>query len=113
MPPRLNRPRPRRKTFLKEWREYRHLTQEQAAERLDITQATLSRIERGLHPYSQDFLEKAAEAYHCEPQDLLMRNPSDKGAVWSITDNLRKATKAEREQIAAVVDALLKKAGNT
>ena len=113
MPARLNKPRPRRRTFLREWRDANHLNQEQAAERIGITQATLSRIERGLHPYSQDFLEKAADAYNCEPQDLLMRNPLDKNAIWSITDNLRKATKAEREQAAAVIDALLKKAGNT
>lgn len=110
MPPRA-RPKPqRRRTFLREWREYRHLTQEQAAERLDIEQPTLSRIERGISPYSQDFLERAAFAYMCEPADLLMRNPLDDDAVWSVADNLRQATPAEREQVKAVVAALLKKA---
>lgn len=107
----LKKPRPRRKTFLKEWREYRNLTQDQAAERIGITQATLSRIERGIHPYDQDFLEKTAFAYGCEPQDLLMRNPQDENAVWSIADHLLKASPTERAQAAAVIDALLKKRG--
>ncbi len=103
--------RPRRKTFLKEWREYRHLTQEQAADRLGIEQPTLSRIERGIIPYHQDFLERAAYAYQCEPADLLIRNPNDEDAVWSVADHLRKATPDQREQVRAVVDALLKKTG--
>lgn len=106
----INRPRPRRRTFLREWREHRLLTQEQAAERIGITQATLSRIERGLIPYDQDFLEKASFSYQCDPQDLLMRNPLNPDAVWSITDNLKRASPAEQAQAAAVIDALLKKA---
>lgn len=107
----LNKPRPRRRTFLREWREHRTLTQEQAAERLDIDQSTLSRIERGVTPYDQDFLEKAAFSYQCEPQDLIMRNPLNPDAVWSITDNLKRATPAERDQAAAIIAALLRKHG--
>ena len=103
--------RQRRRTFLKEWRKYRNLTQEKAAERLGIEQATLSRIERGVIPYGQDFLENAAFAYMCEPADLLMRNPLDEDAVWSVADHLRTASPAQREQVRAVIDALLKKAG--
>lgn len=103
--------RPRRRTFFKEWRTFRGLTQAQAAERLDIEQATLSRIERGIIGYTQDFLERAAFAYLCEPADLLMRNPLDDDAVWSITDNLKKATPADQLRAAAIIDALLKKTG--
>lgn len=106
----LQKPR-RRKTYFKEWRLHRKLTQEQAAERLDIDQSTLSRIERGITPYDQDFVEKAAFAYLCEPSDLIMRNPLDDDAVWSITDNLRKAAPDDRARAAAIIDALLKKTG--
>ena len=101
---------PRRRTFLQEWRKFRNLTQERAAERIGIEQATLSRIERGLIPYNQDFLETAALAYQCEPPDLLMRNPLHEDAVWSVTDNLRRATPEQKETARAVIDALLKKA---
>ena len=98
----------RNRTFLREWRLHRHLTQERAAERLGIDQSTLSRIERGQHPYDQDFLETAAEAYRCEPADLIVRNPLAHDAIWSIVDNLRKAPQAQQEQVRAVLDALLK-----
>lgn len=111
MPPIPKQRQKRRKTFLKEWREHRQLTQAQAAERLQIDQSTLSRIERGDIPYNQDFLESAAFAYRCEPADLIMRNPLDKDAVWSITDNLRTASPDVQAQIRAVVEALVTKAG--
>lgn len=111
MPP-VRRPKPnRRRTFLREWRIFRTLTQEQAAERIGVDQSTLSRIERGVTPWDEDFLEAAAYAYVCEPVDLLIRNPLDDDAVWSITDNLRKATPADQERAAAIIDALLKKTG--
>ena len=32
--------------FIKEWRQYRNLTQEQVAERIESTKATVSRIEQ-------------------------------------------------------------------
>jgi transcriptional regulator with XRE-family HTH domain len=102
--------KPRRRTFLKEWRLHRQLTQVQAADRLNVSQATLSRIETGRHPYSQDFLEAAAEAYMCEPADLLMRNPTQADAAWSLDDSLQKATPEQRDQVRRIVDALLREA---
>jgi transcriptional regulator with XRE-family HTH domain len=105
-------PKPRRRrTFLREWRDYVGLTQEQAADRIGITQSQLSRIERGDSPYNQDFLEKASEAYNCDPADLLMRDPSRADAMWSITDQLKVATPEQREDVRRVVDALIRKAG--
>ena len=111
MPPVRRPKKPRQRTFLKEWREYRTLTQEQAASRIGITQATLSRVERGVTPYDQDLLEKIAFAYLCQPADLLMRNPLDEDAVWSITDNLRKADPGDLVKASAMIDLLLKKQG--
>lgn len=64
-----------RRIFLREWREYRNLTQEQLADRLETTAATISRIETGNRDYTGAFLEAAADALQCELKDLLMRNP--------------------------------------
>lgn len=108
MPPVPKPKRDRHPTFFKEWRSYRGLTQEVAADRLQVAQSTLSRIERGLHPFDQDFLEAAAYAYQCEPADLLIRDPLSVDAIWSITDQLRKASPAQRKQVLTVVDAMLK-----
>lgn len=83
--------RPKQKTFLREWRLYRNLSQEKAAERLEIDRTTLSRIERGLVPYNQGLLESAAEAYSCEVVDLIIRNPTDPEAPWSIWETLKPA----------------------
>lgn len=90
--PSVRKPRPRlRRTYLREWRDYRGLTQEQACERIDIERSTLSRIERGEVPYSQGLLEAAAIAYGCEPWDLLHVNPKVEGDVLDMIDRFRQA----------------------
>lgn len=107
--PRVKRPkRTRLRHFIKEWREHRGLSQEQVASRLQISRENYGRIEAGKVPYNQDFLELAAYALACEPADLLMRNPSDKSAPWSILDTLKKADSPTQARIVAVVEALAK-----
>lgn len=64
-----------RKIYLREWRDYRQLTQEQLADRMNTTKATVSRIEN-LHRDPQlAFLEAAAEALNCTSADILSRDP--------------------------------------
>ncbi len=50
---------------------------ESAAAQMGLTHGQLSKVERGLHPYSQHILETAALEYHCSITDLLTRLPSD------------------------------------
>ncbi len=116
MKPILRNTKPLRRTFLKQWREHVHLTQEQAAARIaelmgkpDFDRSLLSKVENAKSPYTQRLLEAAAEAYGCEVEDLLIRDPSDKNAIWSIHDNLKKATPEQVEQVETVTDALLKR----
>lgn len=97
----------RRKTFLKEWRKHRGLTQEQLAERLGLTQATVARIERGNIAYTQPVLEAIAEALRCEPADLIMRDPSRAGP-WSIWDSI---PQDQRVQALKVLETFTKKTG--
>ena len=92
MPPkRLQKPRKLRPTYLRAWRLFRGLTQEQAAERVNLSYTTLGKIERGLVPYSQSLLESAAEAYRCEPWELLYKDPTKEGRVIDLADILRGA----------------------
>lgn len=96
----VRKPKPKlRRTFLKEWREHRRLTQEQAAERLDMDRSNLSRVERGEIPYSQALLEAAAVAYDCEPWDLLNVNPLKEGEVVDLTRIMKQATPEQRAEI--------------
>lgn len=97
----------RAKTFLKEWREFRSLTQEEAAERLEIDRTTLSKIERREVPYNQDFLERAALAYGCDASDLLSINPTAPDPPRLIYDRLKNAKKEHQERALAIINALL------
>lgn len=94
----------RHRHFIKEWRTHRGLTQEQLADRLEVSKATLSRLESGKQPYTQDMLEAVADALSCEPADLIMRDPSSPDAIWSIWEQ---ASPAQRNQIVSVVKALV------
>lgn len=101
------------RTFLKEWREYHNLSQEAAASRLNISRTLLSKIENAKSPYTQQFMENAAVAYGCEVPDLIMRNPLNKDAVWSIHDQLKKASPDRLEDILIVVEGMLKRRTGT
>lgn len=103
---------PRKKPhYIKEWRLHRGLSLRRLADRLTdpvtferlISDASLSRIENGKQDYTQEVLEALADAFGCEPADLLMRNPLDPEGIWSIWDTLEPA---QRKQAVEVVKAL-------
>lgn len=97
--------RARRRTFIREWREYRQLTQDALAERLKTSKASISRIEAGSQAYTQDFLEAAADALRTDPASLLMRDPTDEDAVWSLWND---AKIGERQMIENIVRTVVK-----
>lgn len=98
--------KPRRKTYLREWRRMKPgRTLEQVAAELHMSQPQLGRIERGDQPYNQDLLEALAALYGCTVADLLIRDPSDPTAIWSIWENARPG---EKRMIAAAAEAILK-----
>lgn len=71
----------KRHHFIKEWRKFRGLTQEQLAGRLEkmpgepLSHASVSRLEREIQPYQQESLEAVAVALNCTPAQLLSVNP--------------------------------------
>jgi transcriptional regulator with XRE-family HTH domain len=93
----------RRPFYLKQWRQHRQLTQQKLADRLDVTKGYISELERGVKRYNQDVLEALAEALMCQPADLLIRDPSNDDAIWSIWDSL---PPEKRKQAIAVIRAL-------
>jgi transcriptional regulator with XRE-family HTH domain len=106
MPPIPKPKRHRHRHFIAQWRKHRGLTQEQMAERIGMSRENYSKIERGLVPYNQDFLEAAAEALNCEPADLIMRDPAS--TLWSLVDALKGMGEAQQNQALAVIEALKK-----
>lgn len=97
-----------RKTYIRQWREFRNLTQEQLADRLEMTSSFLSMLERGQRGYTQETMEAIAYALQTDVASLLMRDPSDENAVWSIWEQ---AKPAERKMIVDIANTITGKTG--
>ena len=95
---------------LKGWRVHRTLSQERLAEMIGTTKATISRIENRKQNWDQAFLQAAADALRCEPRDLMIRDPSQPNALWTIYDQL---SAPEREQAIRLITALHDTRGET
>lgn len=81
MPKRIGDPRRRRRHYIREWREFRGMTQERLADLLGTTKTSISRIEDLKQGYTQDFLEACADALGTHPGTLLTRMPGDADCV--------------------------------
>lgn len=90
--------------YLKQWREYRGLSQQRLADRIESSKGYISDLERGIRRYNQDLLEALADALNCDPADLLIRDPSDPEGIWSIWDQV---PKTERPRLVAMIRALV------
>lgn len=101
---------PRPQFFFKEWRKHRGYNQEELAEIVGVTASTISQLENGKQGFTDSTLIGLAEALACEPGDLLMRNPLDQDAPWSLWDSVKKQPAARRAAIVAVVETMLKTA---
>ena len=99
----------RRRLFLQEWRKHRNnMTQAQLAERSGVTQGLISQLENNKSDYTGNTLNALARALDCEPADLIMRNPLDTEAPWSIWDTL---APPERRQAVEIMKTLKRIAG--
>lgn len=113
--PRPKRPQ-NRKTFIRQWRQYRGLSQDRLVDRLGVdpenpelpflTKTSLSRIERGKQIYTQRTLERIAHALQCTEGDLLMRNPLAESAPWTIWEAVQGLSPDQQQDIARMVKAL-------
>jgi transcriptional regulator with XRE-family HTH domain len=71
-----------------------------------MTHASLSRIERGRQPYSQRILEAIAdELTGGDVASLLIRDPTDPNALWSIWE---RAKPGERAMIVDIAKTIVK-----
>jgi transcriptional regulator with XRE-family HTH domain len=99
----------RKRTYIRAWREKRGHTQDDMIGRLEaigtkLTAASLSRIERGIQPYSQDVLEAIAEALNVTAADLIENNPDVPEA--EIVDLVRRLDERDRRQAESVLKAM-------
>jgi transcriptional regulator with XRE-family HTH domain len=81
--PRIGNPERRRRHFIREWRLFRDLSQEQLADMVFTTtgvatsKTSISHIENMVTGYTQDSLEAIAEALGTLPAVLLSRPPTE------------------------------------
>lgn len=94
------------RTYFKEWREWKGWTQQELADRMETTAATVSRIEKGERDWSKGYLEAFSHVIGCENlTDPISRPPN---APVTLDDMLRDATPEIRRQAFKVVEALLR-----
>ena len=101
-----------RRTYFREWRRHRHLTQAQVIERLEAlddphlprTEASLSRIESGAQNYTSRMLYALADIYDCEVGDLFSRDPGKEGTLVDLVSRL---PARQQEQAIAVIEGLV------
>ncbi|ESZ60510.1 helix-turn-helix domain-containing protein [Mesorhizobium sp. M0050] len=77
--------------YVKEWRTYRELTQDQLAERVGKTRGLISQIESGTTELTEGMIYALADAFRHTPGDVFRVNPLKEGLVVDITDALRGA----------------------
>jgi transcriptional regulator with XRE-family HTH domain len=103
------------KHFLKQWREYRGLSLERLANRMEvepggeqlISGMSLSRIERGLQPYSEDLLNALGHALGCEPYELLSVNPLLDAQVIDLMRFIHDLDRKKAEKALMILQAAL------
>ncbi len=79
------------------------MTLEQMAGRLDMTASHLSMLERGQRGYTQETLEAIAEALSTDVASLLMRDPTNEEAMWSIWDQAKPGQRRVIEDLAKTI----------
>lgn len=89
------------RNYLKAWREFRRMKQEELAEAIGTTKAVISLLENEKRPLSSKWLRKLAEALDTQPGHILDHDPnelpSDVFDIWSRIDQ------RDREQAARVL----------
>jgi transcriptional regulator with XRE-family HTH domain len=88
MPRRIGNPARRRRHFIKEWREFRGLSQQELADAVGegSDKSTISRIEALKQGYTQDFLDACADSLGTHPAILLSRSPTEADRIIPPTD---------------------------
>lgn len=103
------------KHYIKQWRDKSGLSLARLAARMEsapgeelISAMSLSRIERGLQPYSEPILAALAEALDVPDWALISVNPEKDGEVVDLMKLIRQKSPAERQQAIRLLKAVEK-----
>lgn len=94
------------RNYLRAWREFRGLTQEELAERSGTTNAVISLLESEKRSLSAKWLRRFAEALDTTPGHILDHDPNELNS--DIIDIWTHIAKDDREQAARVLRSFIK-----
>lgn len=78
------------RNYLKQWREFRSLKQEELADKIGTTKAVISLLENEKRPLSSKWLRKLADVLGTTPGRILDIDPNETGAeVLDIWDHMQ------------------------
>lgn len=94
---------------IREFRRKRGMTQEELAERIDITPHYLSALERGIYNIKLDMLIKMLNCLDCSADEVFcdVVSRSRPLAAGRLTEQLEALPAEEQEKILAVVDTMI------
>lgn len=97
---------------IQQYRKAKGLTQEQLAEKLDISTNHLSAIERGVYGVKLEMLVRIINLLGCSADDLLVDvvDAGYKTQASHLADKLEHISPSERKRILDVVETLLRHA---
>jgi transcriptional regulator with XRE-family HTH domain len=90
--------------FLRQWREYRDLTQEELAEKVDTTANMIHYLETGERGLSAKWLRRLAPALNTTPGHLLEHDPNH--LPTDILDIWASISKRDRETARRILETL-------
>lgn len=99
--------------YIRQWREYRKLSLRTLAQRLEhepgeelLSASQLNRIENGEQPYNPELMAARAEAFACEPEDIIGINPLLKPELIDLMAIIRKMQKPQLLQATQILKAI-------
>ena len=94
----------RGRTFIKEWREHRGLTQVQLGNAIGVHHTNIGRLEKGTYAYNQDSLEAIARVLNTDVVSLLTRDPASPEDILTIW---RRLSPEDQRRVLRMIGGLL------
>lgn len=95
------------RTYLREWRVFRDLTQEELAAAAGTTPPAISQLENGHQGFTDKSLAAYARALRCTPADLLAFDPTNKEAFWPLLQAAERLGGRDRRRAHAIIAAAI------
>lgn len=88
------------RNYLRQWRKFRQLSQEQLAEKVGTTKSVISLLENEERPLSSKWLRKLGDALDTTPGRILDIDPNETGAeILDIWDSIKDVDRARAVRV--------------